>query len=459
MEFRNSKVIIATLCLGSWLCALSQQVNAKTIRQCVSDRTFPSVFQAWNPVENKPDESELASMARHDLVFSGTWSMRLNWQVTPGQPYRGLSTVLVNQHGEPSLEEPQQRRSKLKEMNPNLLVLCELRYREGRYAAADASDPFGQRGDYPPDSELWLRDENHQLCPGWGEDADGDGTVQRSEIRFMLVDFRNPALHHLLAQKALALKQTGVFDGIMLDWWNEDHATTGRWPNWDGTHLSPDQERQARIAILRAIRQTVGDDFLILVNANSRTVPLSAPYVNGLFMECWKRHYNQGYEADQIKAMATTLSWAEANLKEPRINCLEGWRLVTDYTGDRAARVRERDTQENRQGMRMVTALGLTHSNGYVLFGDDNAQPSPDHLHNWYGFWDADLGKPLSAGREWEDGTVRREFSNGTVIYNPPENGTVIVRFNELRQSAATSTVAREHSVAAADGDIFLKTR
>lgn len=459
MQTRSNKVILGTLCLGTWFCTLGQHVDGKTIWQCVSDRTFPSVFQAWNPIENRPSESELDLMAKHDLVFTSTWSMRLNWQVTRAQPYKGLSTVLVNQHGERSLEEAGRRRNKLREQNPNLLLLCELRYREGHYVAADVSGEFWLRGDYPPDSELWLRDRNRQLCPGWGEDADGDGTVELSEIHYMLVDFRNPTLHQLLAQKALALKESGVFDGIMLDWWNEDHATTGRWPNWDGTYLSRDEEREARIAILRTIRQAVGDDFLILVNANSHTVPQSAPYVNGLFMECWKPRYNQGYEADQIKTMAATLSWSETNLKQPRINCLEGWRIVTDYAGDRTVRVKERDTEENRQGMRMVTTLGLTHSNGYVLFGDDNAQPSPDHLHNWYDFWDANLGKPLSAGKKQQDGTVRREFCNGTVIYNPPGNGKVIIRFNELRKSVATTRVASEHAVAAADGGIFLKMK
>jgi len=71
--------------------------------------------------------------------------------------------------------------------------------------------------------------------------------------------------------------QTGLFDGIMLDWWNEHNATTGRWPGWQGSVLTRDEELAARLAILRTIRQAVGDDFLILVNANDRTVPQSAP--------------------------------------------------------------------------------------------------------------------------------------------------------------------------------------
>ena len=139
------------------------------------------------------------------------------------------------------------------------------------------------------------------------------------------------------------------------------------------------------------------DDFLILVNANDRTVPLSAPLVNGLFMECWKPDYAAGYTRDALRNAEKTLAWAEGNLRTPRINCPEGWRVVGDYKADRARRVVDRGTAENLRWMRLFTTLSLTHSDGYVLCGDDNAMPSPDHLHNWYPFWDADLGTPVTA--------------------------------------------------------------
>lgn len=447
--------------METWRTVIEQSrlAEGRTVETRIANRIFPSVFQAWSPIENKPEKSELELMAMHDLVFTGTWSMRLNWKITPEQPYKGLSTVLMNKDGGGSLDEARQRRAKLRELNPNLILLCSVGYREGRYVPPGKKVKLWQREDYPHDSEFWLRDKDGRLCPGWGEDADGDGTVERDEIHHMLVDFRNPKLHELIAQKALALKKTDVFDGIMLDWWNEHHATTGYWPDWDGTHLTRDEELAARIAILRKIREKVGDDFLILVNSNDRTVPRSAPYVNGLFMECWKPKYDNGYKARQIKRIATTLLWAEKNLKKPRINCLEGWRVVTDYDGGRGIRLKERDSKVNQKWMRMFTTLSLTHSDGYVLFGDDNAQPSPDHLHNWYDFWDADLGKPLSPGKKQEDDSFRREFSNGTAVYNPPGNTRITVVFDELRTSAATAKKRKRHSVAAADGDLFLKTK
>ena len=334
-----------------------------------------------------------------------------------------------------------------------------MRYRDGRYVPSDKRVDFWYQGAYPAESEFWLKDEDGELCPGWGEDTDGDGTVELDEIHHMLVDFRNPKLHELIAQKALALKKSGVFDGIMLDWWNEHNATTSRWPNSAGTHLTAADERAARIAILRRIREKVGDEFLIIVNSNYRTVRLSAPFVNGLFMECWKSNYDRGYEPQQIMKMEATLLWAEKNLKEPRLNCLEGWRVVTDYAGDRKARIVERDSEANRKWMRMITTLSLTHSDGYVLFGDDNALPTPDHLHNWYDFWNADLGRPLSPGKKQDDGSFRREFSKGTVVYNPPGTPHATVVFEEVRRSAASASAGRRHAVGAADGDIFLKAR
>ena len=186
------------------------------------------------------------------------------------------------------------------------------------------------------------------------------------------------------------------------------------------TILTPEVELAARLAILRKIREQVDDDFLILVNANMRQIPKSAPYVNGLFMECYKQAHAKGYNLNQILQMEKTLLWAEQHLREPRINCLEGWRVVTDYMGDLNTRVAERNSPENLQWMRMITALSLTHSDGYVLFGDDNAIPAPDHLHNWYDFWNADLGQPIqerAVEYQGVTGLFLREFENGWVVY------------------------------------------
>jgi hypothetical protein len=109
--------------------------------------------------------------------------------------------------------------------------------------------------------------------------------------------------------------------------------------------------------------------------------------------------------------------------------------------------------------MRATTTLALTHSDGYCLFSDPNPLPTPDHLHNWYKFWNRSLGKPLAKGKAAGDGTVRREFENGTAVYNPMGNKAVSVAFGEERRSAATGRIAQSHELGSPDGDVFLKVK
>ena len=109
--------------------------------------------------------------------------------------------------------------------------------------------------------------------------------------------------------------------------------------------------------------------------------------------------------------------------------------------------------------MRATTTLALTHSDGYCLFSDPNPLSTPDHLHNWYSFWNRSLGKPIAKGIANSDGTMRREFENGTVVYNPMGNKAVAVTFPEDRRSAATGNVARSHHLESSDGDMFLKLK
>lgn len=136
------------------------------------------------------------------------------------------------------------------------------------------------------------------------------------------------------------------------------------------------------------------------------------------------------------------MAWAEANLRAPRVNCLETW---------------YHESRNDLHLMRATTTLALTHSDGYCLFSDPNPLLTPDHLHDWYRFWDTCLGKPAGEGKRQPDGTVRREFDHGTVVYNPMGNEAVSVTFDEVRRSVATGKTARSHHLPSCDGDMFLQ--
>ena len=107
--------------------------------------------------------------------------------------------------------------------------------------------------------------------------------------------------------------------------------------------------------------------------------------------------------------------------------------------------------------MRMITTLSLTHSDGYVLFGDDNAIPAPDHLHNWYDFWDADLGQPIqekATQYQGIEGLFVRAFEKGWVVYNR-SGSEQTVTFETLAIGISGGKRQGHHEIPDFDGRFF----
>lgn len=378
-------VVALGFVLSPWLLFAQQQpvATVKPVAQRIADRTFPSVFQAWSPADNLAGEDPLKTMARHDLIWAGPEHFGLKWE----HGTQGLSDGFTAE----SIVKARQLREKLLALNPNMILLAEVRY-------YDAPANF-----LPKDHQWWLRQKDGSPTPGW------------EEGKYLLLNFADPEFQQRVATCARACVQSGVFDGVMLDWWHENDD---------------------RVALLAQVRKAVGDEALIIVNTNDETAPKSAPLINGLFMECYRSETTQDWAR-----IATTLRWAETNLRKPHINCVETW---------------YHKSRQDLEMMRAVTTLALTHSDGYCLFSDPNPLPTPDHLHNWYPFWNKSLGKPLAKAVTREDGTIAREFEQGTAVYNPPGNKRVRLVFPDMRTSLALVTKAREHSLNAGDGDIFL---
>ncbi|HIM55373.1 MAG TPA: hypothetical protein EYM39_01600 [Candidatus Latescibacteria bacterium] len=416
---------------------------------------FPRVCQAWAGIQNRPDLSELEQLASHDLMWSGLWDLGLGWRVSVDQPYQGLSTTLMDIWGNPDAAE--ERKDSLLQLNPDFKFLVSVLYREGKYVDDESGlVNLWEFGDHPPDSPFWIRDVVGEPVPAFGTDDNLDGVIQLEEIDTALTDFRNPDLIELIAQKALALEQTGMVDGIFLDWWAEHNRTAASYIDWSTFYMTAEEEIEARLTILRRIRELVSDDFLILGNTNQLTAPRSAPYMNGMFMEAVKADQFGGYTVSELETIEESLYWGSENLREPRINCLEGWRVVYDYgEDDDDALVAERDSAENKQWMRLFTTLTLTHSDGHVLFAGN---PISSHAHNWYDFWDADLGQPVSDKRQLLDGVENlfiREFTNGYAAYNRSGVSQTIALPHDVT-AVSTGLVANTHQLGDLDGEIYL---
>lgn len=322
-------------------------------------------------------------MARHDLVFIHPAMIGLRSDAA----FEGAAFTFTPT----SLAAAKARRATLLAKNPKLVLLAEVRYRDA------------PKGFIFEDSPWWKRDADGKFIMGWAEGG------------YRLLDVAQPDWQAQVAKRAQAVMATGIFDGVMLDWWSDDE---------------PHQR------LIRLVRSAIGEDALILVNANDREIPNTAPYVNGLFMEC----YRSATPADWQR-ISETLRWAEAHLRRPHINCVETW---------------YHHSRQDFNLMRAVTTLTPTQSDGYCLFTDPDDLPTPDHLHDWYGFWDKRLGHPKQPGWQRPDGAWERVFTGGIAIYNPSGNSNIMVHFAALYRSQATGRTGTEHTVPGNDGDIFL---
>ena len=363
------------------------------------ERSFPSIFSAWggrklgwSTVLNQPHLSDLEQMAQHDLYW--TFLMHGGEWVDAGD------TVVIRG----TLDSMVQNRDDYIAQNPNMIFLVELR------AVWDDLDKF------PPDSDYWLRDEGGQIDPAW-------------DMGHLNLNY--PDLQKRLIDRTVAVSQCGLYDGIFIDGWNEVNF------NYHGYLHGAE-------TILKGIRERVHPDFLILVNTNQRQAPVSAPYINGLFMETGVPGKSED-PSEGFTILETNLSWAEAHLRTPRINSLE-----TDVL-----RHEPLDSPTNLRYMRAATTLNLTFSDGYVLFRIDDWEGEHRHWHYWYDFWDADLGRPIGPKSALYDedipGLYIREYTNGWAVYNH-SGGQQPIIFSDDVQGVASGWKGTHHVLPNLDG-------
>ena len=349
-----------------------------SIQDRIDNRNLPSIILAWddgilNREGNWWDDSipYLDRVAYHDLWWHYT-PFKLRFLLTP-QGYQLMG----------DLQRAIDQREELLSKNPNMLFLVDLR------------QSYASLGRYPEDWFGWLRDENGNLI-----------SHELGSTAY-LIDFRLPEVQNIIVQRAIAVAKCGLYDGIMFDSWNEDFA---RLPN-----SSLQEEQPALISILQQIRAGVPDDFLILCNRNEAKLRLSAPYINGGFMETFPLEKGRlhGYTRKDIIVIEDSLIWYEANMREPRINVLRGFGVGAEPP----------DSPRNKQWMRLFTTMSLTLSDGYSLYtvGTIGGQKQYQK-HIRHPFWDANLGQPIGpkAQRYQEDieGLYIREFTNGWAVYN-----------------------------------------
>lgn len=366
-----------------------------TISEKVTGKDYPSVFQAWNPLDMPGEypldtlDQRIQAAAKHDLFWEEPVSqLSFGTQLVLGVTWNHTHTGLATGFEATSYAAALENRKKLLALNPNMVMLMEVRWRDAP-------------GSYlPEDSPFWKRNPDGTREAGW----------KGGPEPYYMLNYENPDFQDRVAEMAKISVESGVFDGIMLDW---------------SGHLD----------IIKKARAAMGDNGLINVNIHDYLEKGQAykDYINGAFMEC------NPPKLCSWEGMKNALVYYEKAFQKPTINGLEVW-------GERG----------DIQKMRATTALGLTYSEGSVLYADPNPLPTPDHLHNWYDFWDISLGKPKNSVVQRADGASHREYDAGLVVYNPPKNGTVTIVFDEPRKRASNGNIGKVFKMQALDGDYFL---
>ena len=393
---------------------------APSIKERLESRSYPSIVQAWSDVVGLPHLTSDERNELHDLHFSQSFG--LDWDITATNTTYGVATTVAG-----DVKSSEERQMRKLRSNPDMIFLVEIRLHN--HFALNA---------FPPDSQLWLRNSSGQLPQ-----------LQGGEY---MINFLLPEVQELLVNRILAIERCGIYDGVFLDGFaNQGTGFVGR-----NLYQASDEEMiQAYLNIFDAVRSQARDDFLILLNVNQSKPTLYAQYINGVFMESFK-DYPGGYTLDWLLVHEDVLSWAEDNLREPRINCLYGEGMSIEPP----------DGLNNLRWMKMFTTLSLTHSNGYVLYTDGQRDSAvwleiPHHAHLWYDFWNTDLGQPVGPKAQLykdTEGVFIREFTNGWAVYNRSGKAQVI-EFAENVSSVTSGLSVTKHAVPDLDGDMFLRAK
>ena len=417
-----------------------------SVTEKIQTRSLPSITAPWAEwFVNKHHLPYAEMRASHDMLWSPEFGLRFQ------RTDEGISLV-------GDWIEARRQQEALLDLNPNMILLCEVNMR-----GADPESPFLKEL-YSCDDFPWITGASGEIIPG----------VPVERYTDLLIDFTHPIAQDIIVDQAITIAKSGLWDGILFGYWNEKGVVLKGYRSYEA-------EQKARESILQRIRNAVEDDFLIIVGSTGK-LSFGTPYINGIIMYNDHQDFGNDQRTGLIE-LENSLLWAEKNLREPRINYLQAKGIGSELPL----------SPTNKQVMRCLTTLSLTHSDGYFLYTmgvdwgeqhphDDfywnypykhtnwnywnqhtNSHDTFPHAHGgahyWYDFWDADLGHPIGKkGRLYlnREGLFIREFTNGWVIYNRSGKAQNIQLPTSVT-GVASGIIGTSHSIPDLDGEIYLK--
>jgi len=393
-------VLLPTLSSGPYTVILRGQYDTTGVGMlevyALEDAPYPRIFQDWFNVTNLPNETENQTVARHDIFWTTLNGFGLYWTDANGAVTQEYTSETLA-YSAPSQEYDI---ATIRSLNPRIKILGQIQH-------------YGARLDGDPNGDEHLP-YNH---PWWKRDGAGNLVPSPFDAGVYQLDQDNPDLRAHVANQAKALMDTGNFDGIMLDSCFKDT-----------TYL---------YNLLTDIRAKIGENALIVANVNwNQLSPAELSQINGILME--NGRIGTGGSQPSWATVRLALDHNETYARNPKVNCLLDYYSASPDNGT------------DVQRMRALTALSLTHSNGFVNFRGDNG-------YNWYDpFWsDHNLGRPTGSRYFITGNAERRDFTNGSAVYNEVGHSAITVSFPEWRRNRATDTWGYSFTLQPGDGGIY----
>ncbi len=354
---------------------------------------YPRIAMLWSPVRG---DNSIESIAKHDLILLGSGGLGLKYNREP--------TGLADGFTPESIESAKQRISQIRQINPYAIVFCEIYFYEW-------SEKW-----LPEDHPWWLRinDERKQFWPG---------TYR--------MNWYDPEYRHHIVKWAVSLKETGI-DGVFFD--------------------NVRNEPEPWVALLKELRQAVGDDFLIFANAgyNVGDYDFASPYLNGMMYESGWSHKRTEWD-ETIQKMQNT----EKLLRWPKISVIERFEEIRDHAGWPGDSKRGQRPEPDPSARRWSLCYALIIGDYYYLFSDNTS-----HRHDWYPEYDVKIGQPLEAGKRINAHAWQRRYENALVIVNlPGAKESYTIKLQKAAKDSLTGEISDSFAVPAGDGRTIIGGR
>ena len=216
-----------------------------------------------------------------------------------------------------------------------------------------------------------------------------------------------------IAERAAIIVGKNKTDGIVLDWWHDNH------PIVDQTARTRSQFKKKRNEIIQKFRQNLGSNKLIIANVGARKATDTHDNLNGVFIEFIPSWFPVvGYNCRDFLLAEQLLQLHDKHLLPPKVIAFKPMRSLN---------YQKAQSGFNLQLSRLYAAMAaVVPRNGFIHYQNDDPMNKNLNREKIRGFrfpvYGIDLGGKTSGFTKLKNGVGYREFQHGIVVYNATKN-------------------------------------